>query len=136
MATNPKGKRVKAPFNVVKVIRTRHYQYYDVLTEKVNTGENNPAIVMRSAYTKDGDYIGNSKWVYKLVHVYGIRKFAKASPTHKLCSIGWSPEDNKWYGWSQRAVHGFGIGSSYKDKHARNTKEAKRFAASFANDVA
>lgn len=57
-------------------------------------------------------------------------------------TFGKSEADGKWYGWSHRAVHGFGVGDeitsdtagnegkkSYKikdDKQARNT--AKRFA--------
>ena len=27
-------------------------------------------------------------------------------------SIGWSKEEQKWYGWSHRAIYGFGIGDS------------------------
>ena len=28
--------------------------------------------------------------------------------------VGFSPKDNKWYGWSHRAIYGFGIGSECK----------------------
>lgn len=30
------------------------------------------------------------------------------------CSIGFSSKTNKWYGWSDRAIHGFGIGHTVK----------------------
>jgi hypothetical protein len=29
----------------------------------------------------------------------------------KVCSIGWSPSQQKWYGWSHRAINSFTIGS-------------------------
>lgn len=32
----------------------------------------------------------------------------KASPTHRVNSVGKSTKDGKWYGWSHRAIHGFG----------------------------
>lgn len=28
--------------------------------------------------------------------------------------VGFSPKDNKWYGWSHRAIYGFEIGSTCK----------------------
>jgi hypothetical protein len=31
-----------------------------------------------------------------------------------VCTIGFSPKDNKWYGWSHRAIYGFTIGSTCK----------------------
>lgn len=34
----------------------------------------------------------------------------KASPKHGTCSIGKSAKDGKWYGWSHRAMVGFGKG--------------------------
>ena len=40
-------------------------------------------------------------------HTFQLHK----SPT---CSIGWSEKDQKWYGWSHRAIFGFTIGSKVK----------------------
>ena len=30
------------------------------------------------------------------------------------CSIGFNEEEQKWYGWSHRAIYGFGISSQIK----------------------
>lgn len=32
-------------------------------------------------------------------------------PHHNVPSIGFSEKEQKWYGWSHRAIYGFGIGS-------------------------
>ena len=32
----------------------------------------------------------------------------------KTCCIGFNPKEQKWYGWSHRAIFGFGIGSQCK----------------------
>jgi len=32
----------------------------------------------------------------------------------KTCCIGFNPKEQKWYGWSHRAIFGFGIGSECK----------------------
>jgi len=39
--------------------------------------------------------------------------------------VGFSPKDNKWYGWSHRAIYGFTVGSTCKkgDCHYRATNE-------------
>lgn len=61
-------------------------------------------------------------------------------------AIGFSPTRQKWYGWSHRAVAGFGVGSKVRpgDVLARHFPEgytaasladAKRMAAAFAEDV-
>ena len=42
--------------------------------------------------------------------------FEKALRTDdsNVCSIGFSEKDNKWYGWSHRAIYGFKIGDVVK----------------------
>jgi len=46
----------------------------------------------------------------------GLLKFlAKHGVTDELThGVGFSPEENKWYGWSHRAIFGFTIGSECK----------------------
>lgn len=39
----------------------------------------------------------------------------KSKPSHSACSIGFSEKEQKWYGWSHRAIHGFGIGDVVKE---------------------
>jgi len=69
---------------------------------------------MRSAYSKDGDYLGSPKYAYRLVHKFGVRHFEKVASDHGVCSIGFAPKLQEWYGWSHRAIYGFTIGSTCK----------------------
>jgi len=59
-------------------------------------------------------------------------------------SIGYSEKEKKWYGWSHRAIHGFGIGHKVEKGHlptcfvgqtAKTLDDAKRFAVSFSRVV-
>ena len=40
----------------------------------------------------------------------GIESMEKIRPTDDVPSIGFSESEQKWYGWSHRAVYGFGLG--------------------------
>jgi len=66
--------------------------------------------IPKAYYSKfDGSYIafvGSEK---------GIEHLAEREITEQLThGVGFSPKDNKWYGWSHRAIYGFGIGSTCK----------------------
>lgn len=75
-----------------------------------------PYFVMTTAYSlRDNSYIGEPKMAERLWKKYGIEQFEIADPSHKVCSIGFSPREQKWYGWSHRAIFGFGIGSVVKE---------------------
>lgn len=56
----------------------------------------------------DGSYIGMPDFAQQLQDM-GIA--AEARPGHTVASIGYNAVENKWYGWSHRAIFGFGIGS-------------------------
>jgi len=44
-----------------------------------------------------------------------IKYLAEREITEELThGVGFSPKDNKWYGWSHRAIYGFEIGSTCK----------------------
>lgn len=58
----------------------------------------------------DGGYIGTEQEYKLLVEKYKLILIQKALPTNNTCSIGYSFTENKWYGWSHRATHGFTIG--------------------------
>jgi len=68
-----------------------------------------PPVKMHSAYNHNGDYIGDIATAQQLCDNYGIAP-ETIDPEHSVCSIGYSAKDNKWYGWSHRAICGFGIG--------------------------
>ena len=133
---------------------------YEVRTEEV-TMEDNPTVIMKSAYTPDGNYIGNSRWGHRLVVRRGIKP-EKRTPDSIVCSIGFCEKEQKWYGWSHRAIFGFGVGDTVKEgdctaesgwtdeylaEHpeedlslpvgfeAKNLADAKRMAIAFAESV-
>ena len=62
----------------------------------------------------DNGYIGDEAWYKRLVIDRKLVLIQKSIKTQSVCSIGYSPEENKWYGWSHRAIHGFTIGDEVK----------------------
>ena len=69
---------------------------------------------MKSCYSKqDGSYIGLPENILIYLNK-GITEFYKTKSSDKVASIGFAPEKQKWYGWSHRAICGFGIGAIVK----------------------
>jgi len=94
---------------------------------------------MKAAYgLLDGGFIGTNKDAYNLVVKRGILP-QKIDVNHNVCSIGYSPKNGKWYGWSHRAICGFKIGSTCKkgDIHyePKNKKEFIQFIKNFYKDA-
>lgn len=141
------------------IFRKRKYKAgYIVKDEywKFDETDDNP-IIIRTAYTFRGEYIGDVKTARYLVVKRKIRP-TKASKKHTVCSIGFSKLDRRWYGWSHRAICGFKKGDklfteNYKlhlpesernkisfIKHGsvtiKNNKQAKQSAINFARYVA
>jgi hypothetical protein len=56
-----------------------------------------------------GKYIGVPDYAKMLLEKFDIRP--ETIDDNNVCSIGFSPRDNKWYGWSHRALYGFSVGS-------------------------
>lgn len=97
-----------------EVLSVRKYKAgYEVRTEII-TWDGMKPFEMKSAYNPEGHYIGNSKDAYRLCKKGGIRPIL-ANKNHKVCSIGFCEKENKWYGWSHRAIYGFTIGSEVKE---------------------
>ena len=97
-------------------------QYVDKSTDAYVTSE-----------PSDGKSTGTMKFFAK----HGISKVYNGS-------IGFSEKEQKWYGWSHRAIYGFGIGSKvkkgdcgYKGKAwtAKTLDDAKQMAKDFADAV-
>ncbi len=147
----------------VEVLSVRkHKAGYEVRTEKhtYNMDKDNP-ITIRSAYNQNGDYIGNPKTAHRLIVIKGI--VPETIDTHdRTCSIGFCGKEQKWYGWSHRAMYGFGINdvvkkgdctatSGWTDEYltdrpdddlslpigfkAETMEDAKRMAIAFADSV-
>jgi hypothetical protein len=87
----------------------------DVATMEVREELNSldETIIMESVYSRiDGGYIGTVEWAETLSE-RGIAP-QRRDPSHRVCSIGFCEKEQKWYGWSHRAMFGFGVGSSVK----------------------
>lgn len=98
-------------------LRERRYKAgYVVKTERISGDEaaDGPPFEMRSAFTPEGDYIGNPKDARFLVVKKGIQP-EKAQSDHSVCSIGFNEAEQKWYGWSHRAIFGFAVGDVVKE---------------------
>jgi len=137
-----------------KLLKTWKYKAgYHVRTEEISGYEagDGPPFTMRSAYTPDGLYIGDPKMARYLVVKLGIQP-EKAKPDHNVCSIGFCKTNNKWYGWSHRAIVGFALGDklfeeywpgatdetpfkAHGDKVITTPDEARQAAANFAESV-
>lgn len=117
-------------------------------------------VTSQLAYTPDGKYIGNLETAQLLCGVNGIKP--EALPGHNVCSIGFCEAEQKWFGWSHRAIYGFAVGdvakegdcvcsSGWTDEYlaehpeedmslpvgfvARELADAKRMAVAFAESV-
>ena len=73
------------------------------------------------AMTLQGDYIGNVKEAKKWDKRGIIPEMADPKRSKEItgeaqgtCSVGFCEREQKWYGWSHRAIYGFGIGSEVK----------------------
>jgi len=74
--------------------------------------EDSPPVTIVAAHTPSGDYIGDEEWA-KQLEERGIAPELRA-PDCRVCSIGFCEREQKWYGWSHRAMRGFGVGSTVK----------------------
>lgn len=127
-----------------ELVKTTVYKAgYQIKEELWKHSANEEPTRMKSAYTPSGAYIGNPKNARYLVKRGIIPELR--TPDSNVCSIGYSPKDRKWYGWSHRAIYGFGIGSKITDKTTiadkwagktvQSLEEAKEVASDFAESV-
>lgn len=68
---------------------------------------------MEAAVNLAGDYIGDEETAKQICDELGIAPEV-ASEKHSVCSIGFCEGEQKWFGWSHRAMFGFGVGSTVK----------------------
>jgi hypothetical protein len=115
---------------------------YKIVSEKVKIADDDtcPFVILKSAYTLDDRYIGSVEDAEPLFEK-GIKP-ELSSPDNKVCSIGFSDKDKKWWAWSHRAIQGFGVGdktrrmfSEDEEKTIQSLDEAKQAAIEFAEDV-
>lgn len=107
---------------VKEVLGIRRYKAgYEVREELIDDSEyGGNGFTKKTAYTPGGHYIGDSKWAYRLCKKWGIKP-ELAYPDKNVCVIGFCEREKKWYGWSHRALWGFGVGDSVKKEHCAYT---------------
>ena len=104
---------------VAEIVKERKYRNsYIVRDEKWLTNfedelKGHTQLMKDQAYNLKGEWICDSKWAHELIVQRGIMP-EKANPSYSVCSIGFCKKEQKWYGWSHRAMYGFGIGSTCK----------------------
>lgn len=109
-----------------ELVKTRRYKAgYEIRYERISGDEagGGPPFIMRSAHTiPEGHYIGSSRWAHRLIVQHGIKPEPRtpSDPSSnggkgRTCSIGFCEREQKWYGWSHRALFGFGIGDVVKE---------------------
>lgn len=86
---------------------------------KVKTWLKKVAFIGKSEIPDDDGEIYYSNFDKSYITRVGMEKdvkfLAKLEVTQELThGVGFSPKDNKWYGWSHRAIYGFTIGSECK----------------------
>ena len=147
---------------VKKLLSTRNYRAGYILRKELIDGAefSGPDFEVTSAYTPDGLYIGDSKTAYYLCKKKGIKPELRNGCS--VCSIGFCEREQKWYGWSHRAIFGFRVGDTVKSGDctnssgfdeeylvdhpeadyslplgfvAKNLSDAKRMAVAFADSV-
>lgn len=99
---------------VIEVQSVRKYKAgYEIRTEVWDIPDNEP-ITVKTAYAPSGEWIGSSRLAHRLTVKRGIAP-QKRDAEHAACSIGFSEREQKWYGWSHRAIFGFDIGAIAKE---------------------
>ena len=105
----------------MKVLKVKRFKAgYEVRDERCVFGDDDSTALVQSAYTNDGHYIGSPKTARILMAKKGIKpEPATDDPTANggrgcTCSIGFCEREQKWYGWSHRAIYGFGVGDVVK----------------------
>jgi len=89
---------------------------YLIRTEQVyQDGDEDNEFEMKTAFTMNEEYIGDPEWAERLYNMGIVPQLA--SPKHKVCSVGYCEKEDKWYGWSHRAISGFGVGSEVTRGH-------------------
>lgn len=96
---------------------------------------------------KGNNKIYFSEYEKGLLHYFcehGIDKFYKLHSSDCTASIGFSESEQKWYGWSHRAIYGFGIGEKIKKGNCayvdhpytcKTLEQCRKAAEDFAKDV-
>jgi len=102
------------PYKCVRVIEEENRGEYlyrkEIINGKEHGGESE-LLIVNCYSTFSGDWLGGEDVAKMLCEKYSLTQLQKHEPGHSVCSIGFNVEEQKWYGFSRRAIYGFGIGS-------------------------
>lgn len=96
-----------------RVQKLKSTDLWDLWAEKWSNGDDEKPVSIHVYRTKSGDMIdakhgGKPGGLIKTLTKLGIKP-QKRCKSHSVCSYG-KGADGKWYGWSHRAICGFGPG--------------------------
>lgn len=123
--------------DVVSQKTLKETEFYDVIEQVVQVGyEADATTVMTSIFNKQGDYAGAAEDMREIFDKHAIAPELKDEDSG-VCCIGWSEREQRYYGWSHRAVHGYAKGdASFDGSHfIEDRSDARRSACAFAEDV-
>lgn len=102
----------------LKIIeKTDSYVLKKERVKSLYNGENDNGIEVIYGYSIiDNGFIGDKEDVENLCKKRRIIP-QLIEQSDNICSIGFCKHEQKWYGWSHRAIFGFGIGSQIKPGH-------------------
>ena len=107
-----------SPYNLISVKFQRNYPGYIYRREIVDDSEygGDGNLEMVNCYSSDtGQWIGDAKTARFLCKKLGIRQIQNHS-------LGFNEGEQKWYGWSHRAICGFGVGDKLFEEDFGNDK--------------
>lgn len=100
----------------IDILKVVNLGPFDIYTELVNFQCSDAVahqVEMQVAYTKEGYYVGDKQQAEFLIRK-GITSQVQPRGDGTTCVVGFCPDELKWYGWSHRAIYGFGIGSAVR----------------------
>lgn len=109
---------------IKSVVKRDGYEVRTLLLENIETVQ---------AFTPEGLHLGRDADAIFLI-AKGIKPELR-TPTSNTCSIGFCEREQKWYGWSHRAICGFGVGSVSHGVVAETLADAWKMADAFAESV-
>ena len=102
----------------IKVLNERHFDSGYTIREEIWTFPGLHTLPVKMAYTDKGQWIGSSKLAHRLIVKHGIKP-ELADWKDSVCSIGFCEKEQRWYGWSHRALQGFGLGDMiFQEKYS------------------
>lgn len=69
-------------------------------------------------FNATGHFVGSERWAQMLIDRGIVPELAQDK--HNVCSVGFCEREQKWYGWSHRAMCGFGIGDRIFEQNYGN----------------